>query len=63
MNKLNNSYQLLSDALSQYSKDSNNKVLIAAVIKTFEIAFEYTWKAFKKLGIEDGREIYPWTII
>lgn len=58
MSKLKQSYELLTESISQHEKDESNKVLIAAIIKSFEVAFEYTWKEFKKRGEADGREIY-----
>ncbi len=49
---------LLELSLAELKKDADNKVIMAGVIKAFEISFEYIWKAFKKLGNEAGNEVY-----
>lgn len=58
MNKIKDAFKLLELSLAQQEKDPKNIVLIAAVIKSFEISFVYAWKHFKKLGAEAGYEIY-----
>lgn len=58
MNKLNDALKLLNLAIKQHDSDPENIVLIAAVIKAFEISFEYIWKAFKIAGSDAGYEIY-----
>lgn len=58
MNKSEEAFNLLKLSIKQQESDPDNIVLIAAVIKAFEISFEYTWKSFKKIGTEAGYEIY-----
>lgn len=58
MNKLDDALHLLKLSLEESKKDPENKVIIAGVIKSFEISFEYVWKAFKKIGNEAGNEVY-----
>lgn len=58
MNKLEEAITLLNLSLQQHEADKDNIVLIAAVIKSFEISFEYIWKEFKRIGSEAGTEIY-----
>lgn len=58
MNKLNDAIGLLKLSLKESEKDPENKVIVAGVIKSFEISFEYVWKAFKKIGNEAGNEVY-----
>ncbi len=58
MSKLLEASKLLKQAIKQHEESPENKVLIAGVIKTFEVLFEYVWKEFKKIGEQDGREIY-----
>jgi nucleotidyltransferase substrate binding protein (TIGR01987 family) len=58
MNKLDEAVDLLKLSLEEYERDPDNKVIIAGVIKSFEISFEYVWKSFKKIGNEAGNEVY-----
>jgi len=58
MNKMDEAIKLLQLSLGELNKDPDNKVIMAGVIKAFEISFEYIWKAFKKLGTEVGNEVY-----
>jgi len=58
MSKTHEALNLLNLSIEQHEKDKSNIVLIAAVIKAFEISFEYLWKAFKKIGTDAGYEIY-----
>jgi nucleotidyltransferase substrate binding protein (TIGR01987 family) len=58
MNKLKEAIKLLKDSIELHEKNPENKVIIAGLIKAFEISFEYMWKTFKKIGTEAGNEIY-----
>lgn len=58
MSKFDEALKLLELSIKQQDDDPKNPVLIAAVIKAFEISFEYSWKEFKRVGSEAGSEIY-----
>lgn len=58
MNKMKEALKLLELSLKEQKKDPDNQVIKAGVIKSFEVSFEYVWKAFKHLGNDAGYEIY-----
>lgn len=56
--KLKQAYSLLSAALKSARKNSRDQLKFAALSKTFEVAFEYAWKLFKRSGDQAGMEVY-----
>jgi nucleotidyltransferase substrate binding protein (TIGR01987 family) len=58
MNKLEDALDLLELSLNEHKANPDNQVIIAGVIKAFEISFEYIWKGFKQVGAAAGNEIY-----
>lgn len=56
--KLGEAVSLLSKSLKALRQDPDDKVIFAAVSKTYEVAFEYIWKYFKRRADQAGMEIY-----
>ncbi len=56
--KLSQAYDLLESAIEQCAADPKNRLNQAALAKSFETAFEYLWKAFKREADQAGLEAY-----
>lgn len=56
--KWRESAELFKSAIKRWQKEPQDAVLFAALCKTFEISFEYTWKAFKAEADLAGYEVY-----
>ena len=56
--KLEQALGLLELAIEQSNADPDNKVLHAALAKTFETTFEHAWKALKREADQAGLETY-----
>ncbi|HQH26757.1 MAG TPA: HI0074 family nucleotidyltransferase substrate-binding subunit [Oligoflexia bacterium] len=50
--------ELLESALKRETKDQDRALTFAARAKAFEVAFEYTWKCFKRAADQAGLEVY-----
>ena len=50
--------ELFRTALQRWQKSKNDAILLAALTKTYETVFEYTWKIFKIAADEAGQEVY-----
>ncbi len=56
--KLQDSIKLLGKALKAYLQEPSDALRLAALSKSFETAFEYTWKYFKRTADKAGMEVY-----
>lgn len=56
--KLKDSIDLLKLSYKAHKKNADDKLINAALAKSFEVAFEYLWKYFKQIGSNEGYEIY-----
>ena len=56
--RLRLSFALLDEAMRECVADRGNALRLAALAKTFESTFEYTWKRFKREADAAGLEAY-----
>jgi nucleotidyltransferase substrate binding protein (TIGR01987 family) len=56
--KFQESYNNLQLALKHEKEALTNPVFYAAITKSFEVCFEYTWKYLKKAAIKEGLEVF-----
>jgi|LakMenEpi03Aug12_release.lakeMendotaPanAssembly.Ray.scaffolds.fasta_scaffold1900707_1 nucleotidyltransferase substrate binding protein (TIGR01987 family) len=57
-NKLAESADLFSQALTALQKSPTDRIAFAGASKCFEVAFEYAWKWFKRQADTAGFEVY-----
>lgn len=56
--KLPSSIRELEHALSFEKLGKKDSFYLAGIAKSFEICFEYSWKYFKKRGLDEGFEVW-----
>ena len=52
------SISALEHALSFEQKIANDSFYFAGISKSFEVCFEYAWKYFRRLGLDQGIDVY-----
>lgn len=57
-NKLSDSSDIFSQALAALRRSPIDRLSFASASKCFEVAFEYTWKWFKRQADDAGFEVY-----
>ena len=56
--KLRESRELLRECIAALNLKPKDRLLSAATSKSFEVAFEYAWKALKRSADKAGMEVY-----
>jgi nucleotidyltransferase substrate binding protein (TIGR01987 family) len=56
--KLLESVKKLNEALKYHDEALKNDLYFDAIVKRFEVCFEYAWKHLKRIVSESGQEVY-----
>ena len=54
----NKSFIILSDVVEKYNKNKNDVIIHMALVQSFEVCFELSWKILKDYLSTKGIEVY-----